>query len=223
MLKKVIAIAILFISTHLVSEEINWITSTEKAFNKAKEENKSVFVLITAPSWCHWCIKFENDVLSKDNVKEYLNKNYVNLMLLDRVNGKENPELSNFIFEGFPTIAVFDNNMGKVRQFSSFKPQEFINIMEDLKGKTGIRDPFIPKEYKIDDNVLKFDGSKGFILGSEEYLLVTRDQNFFFLVNKDENRILYIPYKGGKVLTKELVDNNWGEVQEFGIGEKVGE
>lgn len=205
----------------LFSNEINWITNTEEAFNLAKSENKSVYVLITAPSWCHWCKKLEEDVLTDRKVIEYLNSNYIPLMLVDRIDGKPNPELSNFLFEGYPTQFVFDKDWGRVVKFSSFDSDEFISILEENRGKIGAPEPRLPDTYKIDGKLLTRD-KNSFIFNNDSYKLITRDLRFFYIVNSGEDKILFIPYDGGQVLVREFDSkiNDWGSIKEYGIGEK---
>lgn len=215
-------IALLLIQGAIYTQDINWIDDPEKAFKLAKEENKSVYVLITAPSWCHWCKKLEEDVLSDSKVIEYLNKNYINLMLLDRVDGKPNPNLMKFIFEGYPTQYIYDSNWGKVKQFSTFNSDEFIKILNDSSGKTGIKDPQIPMEYKINQKLLERTGDRSFTYDNMDFYLITRDVNLFYIVNSDEDLILFIPYGGGTVLSREFDKklNDWGPIGDYGIGER---
>ena len=39
---------------------IEWYDYGPDAFNDAIEENKPIFLLLTAPSWCYWCQVYES-------------------------------------------------------------------------------------------------------------------------------------------------------------------
>ena len=49
------------------TSSINWVTSYDEAFKKAKSSGKNVFVVITAPDWCGYCRYLERDVFSKSS------------------------------------------------------------------------------------------------------------------------------------------------------------
>lgn len=215
-------IALLLIRGAIYTQDINWIEDPDKAFDLAQKENKSVYVLITAPSWCHWCKKLEEDVLTDSRVIEFLNENYISLMLLDRVDGKPNPNLLKFIFEGYPTQFIYDSYWGKVKQFSTFNSDEFITLLSDNRGKVGVKDPQIPLEYKINNKLLIRVGNRSFAYDNTEFTLITRDLNLFYIFNRDENLILFIPYNGGTVLAREFNKklNDWGPIRDYGKGER---
>ena len=44
-----------------------WFTDPAEAAEKAKQENKPVFVLFTAPDWCQPCQRLERDILSQND------------------------------------------------------------------------------------------------------------------------------------------------------------
>ena len=58
-----------------------WTDSMEEAVSRAKEENKVIFALFTAPEWCGFCRILEEKVLSKDNFTEKASEFAVLLML----------------------------------------------------------------------------------------------------------------------------------------------
>jgi len=54
---------------------INWYDYGPKAFNDAIEENKPIFLLLTAPSWCYWCQVYESeDFLFDSQVVDIINE-----------------------------------------------------------------------------------------------------------------------------------------------------
>lgn len=97
-------------------EEIVWYTNYTAAQKKAKEENKKMFLLFHGSDWCYWCIKLDEEVLSK---KEFLDwaKNNLILVSLDFPNNikqEENLKTQNqilaqlFKIEGYPTVIIAD-------------------------------------------------------------------------------------------------------------------
>lgn len=220
MIKKELLILVLLIcSTALSSKEINWLTDSKEAFKKAREEDKSVYVLITAPSWCHWCQKLEEDVLIDEKVIDYLNRNYIPLMVLDRVNGEPNPDLLNFVFQGYPTQLIYDSNWGKVTGFSTFNSEEFIKILNEHMGKSGIPESKIPEKYIINGKALDIVNTR-FRFENEEFKIVTRDKDYFYSINNSQDKVLFIPFAGGEVLIRVLdkSNNSWGSTDKLGLG-----
>ena len=39
---------------------ISWNDHEDSTFEKAKKEDKPIFLLIAAPAWCHWCNVYES-------------------------------------------------------------------------------------------------------------------------------------------------------------------
>jgi hypothetical protein len=44
-----------------ISGKIEWRDYGADAFQEAVEQNKPVFLLLTAPSWCYWCHVYTSD------------------------------------------------------------------------------------------------------------------------------------------------------------------
>src|ERR1035437_2313743 len=62
----------------------------DEAFNRAKEEDKPVFLSIGYSS-CHWCHVMERESFEDEQVADILNKNFVSIKL-DR---EERPDIDN--------------------------------------------------------------------------------------------------------------------------------
>ena len=57
---------------------VDWHSYSPNAFNKAVKENKPIFLLLTAPSWCYWCQVYESeDYLFNKEVVSMLNENFI--------------------------------------------------------------------------------------------------------------------------------------------------
>ena len=48
-----------------------WSIDYEAALQKAKAENKHVYVLFTGSDWCGWCIRLRKDVLTKPEFRKF--------------------------------------------------------------------------------------------------------------------------------------------------------
>lgn len=67
---------------------VNWYPWGEEAFQKAKEENKPVFLSI-GYSTCHWCHVMEKESFEDEETAEILNANYVSI----KVDREERPDI----------------------------------------------------------------------------------------------------------------------------------
>jgi len=118
-MKKIFASIILLISGVLLHAQAPEITDTilQKAYIKAKVENKNVFVIFHA-SWCGWCKRLDaslNDVTTK----KYFDENFVitHLVVQESKEKKnlENPSADVFLEkykgtkEGLPFFVILDN------------------------------------------------------------------------------------------------------------------
>lgn len=145
-----IFIGISFLSLNMVSSEdqIKWINDKEDAFEKAKEEDKDVFVFVTAPDWCENCLWVEENILPDKKLQKILNKDFVSLKVLDKIekDGKlvTNPDLDYFNIIGFPMMMVYDKNGKLIKQIkASFVEGKFDAnrlISELIKISMGVID-----------------------------------------------------------------------------------
>ncbi|MFT6961705.1 MAG: protein disulfide-isomerase [Flammeovirgaceae bacterium] len=95
-----------------------WETNYAEAVAKAKKENKKLLLNFTGSDWCGWCHKLDGEVFSKEDFKEYAQKNLV-LVKLDfprRTQISEAEKVQNNALatkhgvRGFPTILLMDAN-----------------------------------------------------------------------------------------------------------------
>ena len=118
-MKKIFAFVVLLISVGLLHAQAPETTDTilQKAYIKAKVENKNVFVIFHA-SWCGWCKRLDaslNDVTTK----KYFDENFVitHLVIQESKEKKnlENPGADVFLEkykgtkEGLPFFVILDN------------------------------------------------------------------------------------------------------------------
>ena len=67
---------------------VEWYPWGEEAFEKAKQENKPIFLSI-GYSTCHWCHVMEHESFEDTTVAELMNQNFVNI----KVDREEMPEV----------------------------------------------------------------------------------------------------------------------------------
>ena len=112
-----------------------WSTDLDKAFEKAKAENKSVLVEFTGSDWCPPCIAMRKNVFSKKEFVDAASKKFI-LVELDFPKGdqdlkkKNQPFAEKYKIEGFPTVILF-NPEGK--EFTRFFASQFPNTDAFLK------------------------------------------------------------------------------------------
>ena len=117
-------------------EGIQWVTSYDEGLKQANENDKNMFVLITAPSWCYYCRLFEKDILVNKKIQKFLNENYVSVLVLDQIDGKRNPDLSRFVFPGFPSIYIYNKLGDLVKNISTRNPNEMMSFLKKYSDIT---------------------------------------------------------------------------------------
>jgi thioredoxin-related protein len=123
--------------------ESDWLHDYGKAQEEAKANHKLLFLNFTGSDWCGWCIKFDKEVLSQPQFKNYAHDNLV-LVELDfprrktqpTEEKKQNVQLAQqYEVLGFPTIVVLNSNGQKVWQFDGYfpgGPDAFIEQLQKL-------------------------------------------------------------------------------------------
>ncbi len=114
--------------------------SFERILEKAKEENKPIF-LDFYTSWCMPCKWLEEDVFSHRNVYEYYNDNIISLKI-DAEKG-EGPDLAlKYNVVGYPTLVYLDRNG---------------NVLDSHAGMTTISNVVVMGERAVQENSLSGD------------------------------------------------------------------
>src|SRR3989338_3005413 len=69
---------------------VNWFPWGEEAFEKARRENKPIFLSIGYSS-CHWCHVMEEESFENNDVAAYLNEHFLSI----KVDREERPDIDN--------------------------------------------------------------------------------------------------------------------------------
>ena len=124
--------------------ELPWAADLPKALEQAKAENKIVLLDFTGSDWCVWCIKFDDDVLSKPEFASYTKTN-LTMVLVDFPNAKPqsdavkkiNKDLQDkFKVDGFPTYVALTpdgKEIGRQTGYLSGGPAAFITELEKFR------------------------------------------------------------------------------------------
>jgi protein disulfide-isomerase len=138
-----VAAAVSLVFASLTRAESDWLHDWTKAQEEAKSNHKLLFLNFTGSDWCGWCIKFDKDVLSQPQFKNFAHDNLV-LVELDFPRRKSQPTeekkqnvhlAQQYEVLGFPTIVVLNSNGQKVWQFDGYfpgGPEAFIAQLQKL-------------------------------------------------------------------------------------------
>ena len=136
-----VAAAILLVFAAFARAESSWLHDYSKAQEEAKANHKLLFLNFTGSDWCGWCIKFDKDVLSQQQFKNFAQDNLVLVELhfprrksLPTEEQKQNRQLAQqYEVLGFPTIVVLNSNGQKVWQFDGYFPRGPDAFMQQLQ------------------------------------------------------------------------------------------
>ncbi|MBS4168969.1 hypothetical protein PARA125_001620 [Parachlamydia sp. AcF125] len=67
---------------------VNWYPWTEEALEKARQEDKPIFLSI-GYSACHWCHVMERESFEDERIAQLLNEHFINI----KVDREERPDL----------------------------------------------------------------------------------------------------------------------------------
>jgi thioredoxin-related protein len=136
--------ASVFFSGAFAHAESDWLNDYKKAQQEAKANHKILLLDFTGSDWCGWCKKFDKEILSQSQFKDYARENLV-LVELDFPRAKpqsaelrkQNQQLAQqYQVQGFPTIVVLDGEGHKLWQFDGYFPDgpaAFIAQLDKLR------------------------------------------------------------------------------------------
>ena len=80
-MKKFLMLLSAVFSLALSAAEIKWQNDMASASEAAKKEKKPIIMLFTGSDWCPPCMKMERTTWKDAKVVEYVNKNYIPLLV----------------------------------------------------------------------------------------------------------------------------------------------
>lgn len=117
---------------------IEWRNYTPDAFAEAQSEQKPIFLMISAPSWCYWCHVYESeDYLYDKNLYPFINENFIPIF----VDSDKRPDLTRKYLEGgWPSTTIFAPDMQRIIGFVGPRDPKglleyFEQLIEYLSGK----------------------------------------------------------------------------------------
>jgi len=127
---KIFLLSTLFISL-LLGSELDWINNYDKEIEKAKQENKDLYVFVGADK-CRFCDLFKKNALSKKSVITRLNEEYIPVYL----SRDQHKIPSSFATQGVPRHYFVDSN-GRVYHEDRGSREEsgFLSILDEAELK----------------------------------------------------------------------------------------
>jgi thioredoxin-related protein len=138
------AAASILLTVSFARADSGWLNDYKKAQQEAKASNKFILIDFTGSDWCGWCKKFDKEILSQSQFKDYARENLV-LMEVDFPRAKpqstelkkQNQDLAQrYQIEGFPTVVVLNGDGQKLWQYDGYFPDgpaAFIAQLEKLR------------------------------------------------------------------------------------------
>jgi len=115
------------------SGRIEWRDYGPGAFDEAIEENKPIFLLLTAPSWCYWChVYTSDDYIYNPEVYPTINENFIPIY----VDADKRQDLTRQYLEGgWPSTTVMTPSRERIFGYSGPRPIE--NMIVNLQQAVG--------------------------------------------------------------------------------------
>jgi len=113
----------------LDSGRVEWRDYGPEAFQESIDENKPIFLILTAPSWCYWChVYTSDDYVYNENIYPILNNDFIPIY----VDADKRQDLTRqFLEGGWPSTTVFTPGRERLFGFSGPRPIPF--MLENFK------------------------------------------------------------------------------------------
>ena len=115
---------------------VHWVTWSDEAFRKAKEENKLVLISI-GYSACHWCHVMEHESFENEEVASIMNKHFICI----KVDREERPDVDQIYMTavqlmtqqgGWPLNCFALPNGQPIYGGTYFPKEQWINVLQSL-------------------------------------------------------------------------------------------
>jgi len=113
-----------------LSGRIDWREYGPDAFEDAIDQNKPIFLMLTAPSWCYWChVYTSDDYVYNEQVYPIINDNFIPIY----VDADKRQDLTRKYLEGgWPSTTVMTPNRQRLYGYSG--PRPIPNMIENLNN-----------------------------------------------------------------------------------------
>lgn len=220
---------ILFIGSAVMfagGDEVNWVDKYDQAFAEARRQNKNVFVLITAPSWCYWCQVLEENVLNQSDIIQSINEGYVPLLVMDEVDGRQNPDLRKFDFDGYPSVFVFDKDkkfVADVYTQDAATMRNYLASYSEGGGEPAVNSGQASMDYLYTERggghfLRNGDGTWSDLSDSGRkytYEETDKDEEYVYLFDGDREMWVALPLEGGVAYYGKGQGDEWGGWKEL--------
>ena len=153
MKKLVLVMSLLVVSNIVAVAGDGWLTNFEEAKKVAAEKNLPILADFSGSDWCHWCVKLDEEVFSKDEFKKYAKDNLVLFMADFPRRTKQAPDIkkqnemlaTGYGVRGFPTVLVLDST-GKQIAKTGYQAGGPAKYIEHIKGLLPAKKAEVKKE-----------------------------------------------------------------------------
>ncbi len=143
---------------------IQWHEYRLETFQKALDEQKPLYLVLSAPAWCYWCHVYESeDYLYHPDLYPYINKNFIAIF----IDSDKRPDLTKkYIEGGWPSTTILTPDLKRINGFSGpVDPSQLkdylVRIVDFLKDKSFYEadkevtyrevEPKVPEEKHLDE------------------------------------------------------------------------
>ncbi len=108
---------------------IGWLPWNNRAFQRAQQEDKPVFLSITAV-WCYWCHVMEENTYADAEVAEYIRENFVPV----QVDNDHRPDVNaRYNVGGWPTTAFLTPHGGYMAGATYLPPDQLLAMLREVR------------------------------------------------------------------------------------------
>lgn len=120
--------------------KFRWGKSLKSAQKQAEETGLPIVLLFTGTSWCGYCIKLENEVLSKKDFKKGMNGVAIGVKFeFSSSDFGKSKEAKAYKVTGVPTIVVVDaegKELGRTGYVRGQSPAQYVEFFKKYAPKT---------------------------------------------------------------------------------------
>lgn len=110
---------------------IEWDDYTTETFQRALDEKKPIYIVLSAPAWCYWCHVYESeDYLYHPDLYPFINENFIAVF----IDSDKRPDLTKKYLEGgWPSTTILSPDMKRLEGFSGPRdPQQIREYLEEV-------------------------------------------------------------------------------------------